>query len=308
MYEDSKGFIEISTTDLFSFYIHFTELAFNIQDSFLIDEAKWLYFSVYLPKEIGITIHQGKSIVEEQGQLNDRDFLMVFTNLMHGSDYFAYGIVKYVAHFRDPDVFQGPVKALKDLRKDFLYLKDCKPISSTLLKKEERTTNIQNYFWFVLIIIKVNVIEEMKFLLTQHEAFHRKMKKRFWPHPRIINLYTLYILGMDKESFLEDLEFQEKQVEAMLIDWHPILLHLVGHYGYQSEAKYRRKSFLELAVRGLQEFFKSHSFARNYILNYCKSKFPKSCLKELEKDTKVLLNSLETLKDSHWMIKIEMKP
>ena len=282
MYEDSKGFIEISTTDLFSFYIHFTELAFNIQDSFLIDEAKWLYFSVYLPKEIGITIHQGKSIVEEQGQLNDRDFLMVFTNLMHGSDYFAYGIVKYVAHFRDPDVFQGPAKALKDLREDFLYLKDCKPISSTLLKKGERTTNIQNYFWFVLIIIKVNVIEEMKFLLTQHEAFHRKMKKRFWPHPRIINLYTIYILGTDKESFLQDLEFQENQVKLMCDEVANLqkqhgegaCFFYYACYYISGEIIYDSNLWIDPYHRRLNEYFLKRPLAREYINNYVKKYLP----------------------------------
>ena len=71
-------------------------------------------------------------------------------------------------------------------------------------------------FWCALIVIKINVIEDMKFRLTQYEAFHRKMKRKFWPHPRIINLYTLYILGTDKESFLEDLHLQEHQVNAMI--------------------------------------------------------------------------------------------
>ena len=231
--------------------------------------------------------------------------LIMISQILLGEDKNAYIFMKQLAYGEARDS-----KSLKKdiLKEDFLELKNSNFISNEDSLKYLSSLMAKRLFWCVLIAIKINVIEDMKFLLTQYEAYHRKMKKKFWPHPRIINLYTLYILGMDKESFLEDLEFQEKQVEAMLIDWHPILLHLVGHYGYQSEAKYRRKSFLELAVRGLQDFFKSHSFARNYILNYCKSKFPKSCLKELEKDTKVLLNSLETLKDSHWMIKIEMKP
>ena len=131
------------------------------------------------------------------------------------------------------------------------------------------------------------------------------MKKRFWPHPRIINLYTFYILGKDKESFLVDLEFQENQVKIMMLKWHAIIPNLVRDCDYQTQEKYRRKSFVELAVRGLQDYFKNHSYARNYILNYCKSKFPKPYMKGLDKKTKVLLYSLKTVEDPHW--KLEMK-
>ena len=276
-----KDFNEISQEDFASFYESVTKLAFNIQDSSFLNEAKMLYVMVYLPREIRVTLCRDKSYVEENGQLNKRDFLMVFTNLMQGSDNFAYGIVKYVAHYRDKNVLKGALK--EGLREDFLYLKNCKPISSTLLKKEEQTTDIQHWFWFVLIIIKVNVIEEMKFLLTQYEEFHRKNKRKFWPHPRIINLYTIYILGTDKESFLQDLEFQENQVKLMCDE----VANLEKHHGEKAnfffpacvyisdEIIYDSNLMMEPYIRRLNEYFLKRPLAREYIHNYVKKYLPK---------------------------------
>ena len=80
---------------------------------------------------------------------------------------------------------------------------------------------------------------------------------------------------------------------------------LVLDHGCQSEEKYHRKSFLELAVQGLQDYFKKHSFARNYILDLCKSNFPKHYMKKLDEESRWFFNVFQCLKDHHW--KIEMK-
>ena len=80
---------------------------------------------------------------------------------------------------------------------------------------------------------------------------------------------------------------------------------LVLDHGCQSEEKYHRKSFLELAVRGLQDYFKNHSFARNYILDLCKSNFPKHYMNKLDEESRWLFNIIGKLNDHHW--KKEMK-
>ena len=175
-------------------------------------------------------------------------------------------------------------------------------LENTKLIYEEYSKNqpdlfflLKQLFWRGLIAIKMNVIEDMKFRLTQYEAFHRKMKKKFWPHPRIINIYTLYILGKHKESFLKDLEFQEKQVEVLLIDCQTIIHSLVLDCLCEKEEKYCQKSFLVHACQGLQDHFKNHSYARNYILDFYKSTFSKSYMKKLEKNSRNVLRSLSLL-------------
>ena len=138
------------------------------------------------------------------------------SQILLGEDENAYIFVKKSAF--------GEARDAKSLEKDILKEDFLVNLENIKLYSNENPTFCQMIlskianllFWCALIVIKINVIEDMKFRLTQYEAFHRKMKRKFWPHPRIINLYTLYILGTDKESFLEDLHLQEHQVNSMI--------------------------------------------------------------------------------------------
>ena len=273
-----------SEKEIAAFYLTFLEYASSAQDFDNLREIANFYSYGFVKRG-----------------LDDLHILVMVLQIILGEDENAYIFVKQLAY--------GEARDSKSREKDILRENFVK-LENTKLIYEEYSKNqpdlfflLKQLFWRGLIAIKMNVIEDMKFRLTQYEAFHRKMKKRFWPHPRIINLYTFYILGEEKETFLLKLEFQENQVKNMMLKWHAILPNC--DCDYQTEEEYRRKSFLELAVQGLQDYFKNHSYARNYILDFCKSNFPKSYLKGLDKDTKKLFDSLKTVKDPHW--KMEMK-
>ena len=221
------------------------------------------------------------------------DVFIMVSQILLGKDENAYIFVKKLAYSETRDS-----KSLeKDiLKEDFLEWKNSEFISNKNSSHDSVFSIVtKKLFFSVLIAIKINVIEDMKFRLTQYEAFHRKMKKKFWPHPRIINIYTLYILGKHKESFLKDLEFQEKQVEVLLIDCQTIIHSLVLDCLCEKEEKYCQKSFLVHACQGLQDHFKNHSYARNYILDFYKSNFSKSYMKKLEKNSRNVLRSLSLL-------------
>ena len=221
------------------------------------------------------------------------DVLIMVSQILLGKDENAYIFAKQLAYgeTRDSKSLEKDI-----LKEDFLEWKNSEFISNKNSSHDSVFSIVtKKLFFSVLIAIKINVIEDMKFRLTQYEAFHRKMKKKFWPHPRIINIYTLYILGKHKESFLKDLEFQEKQVEVLLIDCQTIIHSLVLDCLCEKEEKYCQKSFLVHACQGLQDHFKNHSYARNYILDFYKSIFSKSYMKKLEKNSRNVLRSLSLL-------------
>ena len=279
-----------SEKDAMLFYLTFLEYASSAQDFNNVCEIVNFYAKDFIQSDSGT-------------ELNEVHILVMVLHLLLGEDENAYNFVKQLAY--------GEASDSKSLGKDILRGENFVKLENTKLISNENpefcpalSMMVKRLFWCVLIAIKINVIEDMKFRLTQYETFHRKMKKRFWPHPRIINLYTFYILGTDKESLLQDLEFEEYQVTLMVKNCPAMILGVVLDYGYQCEEKYRRISFIELAVRGLKDYFKNHSYARNYIINDCKSKIPKS-FKKIEKDVNRLFNIFEVFEDPHW--KLEMK-
>ena len=218
------------------FYLSLLEYASSSQDFNNLREIIKFYTADFL-------INQRDSATE----LLQMDVVIIVAQILLGDDENAYNFVKQLAfgEARDSKSLEKDI-----LKEDFLALRDTKLISN---ENSRLSTTIsilvKELFWCVLIAIKINVIEDMKFLLTQYEAYHRKMKKRFWPHPRITNLYTLYILGTDKKSFLQDLEFEEDQVKLMVNNCQAMILGLILYNGHQSEEKYRRISFIELAIR-----------------------------------------------------------
>ena len=270
-----------SEKEIAAFYLTFLEYASSAQDFDNLREIANFYTHGFVKRELA-----------------ELHILVMVLQIILGEDENAYIFVKQLAY--------GEARDSKSCEKDILRENFVKLLNTKLISNSqpELFFLLKELFWCVLIAIKINVIEDMKFRLTQYEALHRKLKRKFWPHPRIINLYTLFILGTDKESFLQDLEFEEYQVKLMVNNCQAMILGLVLYNGHQSEEKYRRKPFIELAFRGLKDYFKNHSYARNHILNYCKSKFTKSYLKELEKEANCF-NVFEVFEDPHW--KLEMK-
>ena len=226
---------------------------------------------------------------DSRTELNGVDALVMVSQILLSEDEKAYIFVKHSAY--------GEARDCKSLEKDILKEDFSVTLEKTKLISNENLciTSLKlanQMFLCALIVIKINVIEDMKFRLTQYEKFHRKMKKKFWPHPRIIKLYTIYILGTDKESFMEDLEFQENQVKIMIPGCHALIHGLVLDYGHQSEEKYHQKSLIELAVRGLHDYFKNNSYARNYILDLYKSNFAKPFMKKIKIASKILFDEI----------------
>ena len=281
-----------SEKDAMPFYLTFLEYASSAQDFNDLREIANFHTMDFMNNQS-----------ESGTELNEVHLLSMVSQILLGEDEKAYNFVKQLAYCEARDCKNRE----KDiLRENFLIMEDKKFVMNGNPKFCPTLSKIANQlFWCVLIAIKMNVIEDMKFLLTQYEAYHRRMKKKFWPHPRIINLYTLYILGTDKESFLQDLEYQEYDARLMLNMCQAMMLGLVLDYGHESEEKYRRKSYVELAFRGLKDYFENHSYARNYILNYFKT-FPKSFMKKFEnQDAEWWFNIFKSFEDPHW--KIEMK-
>ena len=185
------------------FYLSLLEYASSSQDFNNLREIIKFYTADFL-------INQRDSATE----LLQMDVVIIVAQILLGDDENAYNFVKQLAF--------GEARDSKSLEKDILKEDFIVNLANIKLYSNDKKfcpnfSKIANQvFWCALIVIKINVIEDMKFRLTQYEAFHRKMKRKFWPHPRIINLYTLYILGTDKESFLEDLHLQEHQVNSMI--------------------------------------------------------------------------------------------
>ena len=273
----TKGTISpYEENDLFDIYLAILEFAFCAQDYKLLCENVDLYAQV--------VAENPKRPVE----LSEFHIVLLVSHILVGEDKKARALVDYLSYGQG-----GKLNSLGDFRELQQIVRMAKekalepgPLTTFLMLK--------NLLWCVLIAIRLNVIEGMKFLLTQYEAYHQKMKRKFRFHPRIITCYTRYILGQDRESFLKELELRENQVEILLMQWQQtVLLVVTDGPGKESSL---RKTFIGYAFQGLQEYFLNRPFARNYIINFYNKKIPKSQLRRMTNKNQKTLRDLDETK------------
>ena len=136
-----------------------------------------------------------------------------------------------------------------------------------------------------LSIIKINVIEEMKYKLKERDTFFskHKSKRKFRMHPRILEGLNLIYLGNDENSFFDELKNQKDQLKELL---SLMLKNITGKniaYIWLAIEGDCRKQFIEdfenevayqrLGCSGLFaliKYFDRHPTAAEIILEYMK--------------------------------------
>ena len=183
----------------------------------------------------------------------------------------------------------------QNMKEDFLQVIGKKNVLNSVGYVEFDKETHHNFFeyllqWFLLIAIKIQVIEEMKFLLAEYNVYCKKCRIKFCCKPRISKCLTYYILGQDEETFEKELEKQENQLNGMLqiaifdvFKSHEVidvmrLVHLDPlefdlHAGLSSATNYA--PFVYRSDFVLNKYYSRHPTARQYVKDFfVKKGFP----------------------------------
>ena len=183
----------------------------------------------------------------------------------------------------------------QNMKEDFLLAIGKKRVFKSW--RDDKTDKTFRYFqeflqsWFLLITIKIQVIEEMKFLLAEYNAYCKKCRIKFCCKPRILKCLTYYILGQDEETFEKELEEQQRQLNELLKivgnvgrDFEfkkdcrlefDVLRHVLIdpfefdlHNGLNLDSLERGKPFVYLPIFILSKYYSRHPTARQYVKDF----------------------------------------
>ena len=124
------------------------------------------------------------------------------------TDCFGVSCLPMPKHLVKCGIHDNIIKALK---KDELL--------DTSFTDEEHYLGFSYVHYLLMAAIgKLHAIEDMKWLLLQHNLHLQKTRprKKFFHHPRILNCITLYILGKDVKTFEKDIAKQEKHLNKIV--------------------------------------------------------------------------------------------
>ena len=126
--------------------------------------------------------------------------------LMRNAQYrFNLGNIPVPEHLEKCGVNDNIIEALKKSK-----------LLNTSYFTQEQIWFAYHYADYLLMaaIVKINIIEDMKWQLLQHNLhFHKtRLRKKLFHCPRILKCITLYILGKDVNAFEKDITEQEKHL------------------------------------------------------------------------------------------------
>ena len=170
--------------------------------------SQFFLLSPYLTKEACITaIFLGDW---EYVNFCTKTELMKNVQIRQGlTDFFGFSGIPMPNRLANCGIHDNIIKALK---KDKL-------LDTTGFTNERQLLAYMYADYLLMVAIgKINVIEDMKWQLLQHNLHIQKTRprKKFFHHPRILRCLTLYILGKDVITFKKDIAEQEKHLKDIL--------------------------------------------------------------------------------------------